>query len=1006
MRRKISIILLISIFFVILLSFTKGAFVSWKNQPYVENGVLNLQDRSTEENSVIQLNGEWEFYQDELLDPEIFNTDLYSKEYIQVPATWDSHFTSNQNNIEVGTYRVTIQLPKDERYSIKVHSIRHASKVFMNGIEVGGKGTPSETEQEYAYREGKYVATSDSADKKIEIIIQVANKKYVPNGGIVKPIIFGEADQITRIHHKNLLVDGFIVGGYFLLAVIFFFHYIQSRKEWNELYFAIFCLVQGGYVSTQNEKLIYLFYPEVPNNILHSIQLSFIYLSVLFFLLFIKDMFRQYSNPKLTKFFSVMLGVLAIYFGFPKPSGYSLISIQFMHILVVGSLALVYLYILMILIRSFIGKLEGAEYILVATVCFTCYGLGLGIELLLEVDVGQIPILLFLLMSLSLSIFIGFRRQLAYKKVDDLSKELLVQEQLKDDFLRKTSEELRSPVKGIIHATSTLMEGRVGPLKKGQQEIVFSVNNNGKKLAHLADDLFHAGSDANQLSLKLEPVNLRVVNEMIEELSILIPDKVSIENRIPLNMPYVTADEKSLKQVILNLLQNAIKYTAAGKIIVSAELVRNKVHFSIDDTGIGIENQYLERIFDTFYQVPHVNKNNDEGKGLGLSIAKKFITLMEGDIWARSILGRGTRFIFTLPVYEDDIFDSIPTENEIQPDVRVNMKGTDTPSGKILLVDANEQSLAKITKYLNNDGFTVIACVKSEEALNILKKEHISLAVIELNMPHTSGVELSISIRKEYHLAELPILLLSSSGRLDDIIQSLQSGANDVIQKPILQEEFLSRIHSLLAMTEAVQRSVQNEMSHYYAQIAPHFLYNTLNTIIGLSFKNSKKVPEALEHLSVYFRSKLDFQKQQAIIPLEEEIELVESYLAIEKLRFGNRLNIIYDIDETIQAMIPAMTIQPLVENAVQHGLIKKRVGGTLMLSIQKDNGKVTVIIEDNGCGIPKDKQEQLLHGHSQRIGFKNPFEKVKLLKNSSFQLISKEGEGTRIVIIFEDMQR
>lgn len=1014
MKRKISIIISLCIFLVTIFSFTKGSLISWGKESYIERGVLDLQNWNAEEDSVIQLNGKWEFYQFELIDPKFFNTDAHSKKYMRVPAVWDDNPSQNEGNIETGTYRVTIQVREDGRYGIKVNSIRHASKVFINGIEVGGNGTPSEDDQKYAYREGKYVAFSESKNKEIEIVIHVAKKKHVPNGGIVKPILFGEADQITRMNNQDLLIDSFIFSGFILLAIIFFFNYIQSKKEWHDLYFAIFCLVQGVYVSTQNEKLIYLFYPDISNNVLLSLQLSFINLSVLFFLLFIKDMFRQYYNPKITKAFVVGLCVLAVYFGIPKPSDYyGFIPLEFIQILIVSLLALTYLYILIILIRSFINRIEGAEYILVAAVCFSCYGLGLGIEFLIEIDVGQIPLLLFLLMSVSLSLFIGFRRQLAFKKVDDLFRELLVQKQLKNDFLLNTSEELRTPVNGIIHSTNMLMEGIAGPLKKMQQEFVFAINNNGKRLAYLVDDLHDAGSDMNQFQLKLEPVNLRVVIEMIEELSIFIknPDKVSIESRLPLNMHYVLADEKSLKQIMFNLLQNAIKYTDKGKIIVSAEVKENNVYLSVDDTGIGIENQYLERIYDTFYQVPHVKNNKGEGKGLGLSIAKKLITLMAGDIWATSIPGKGTRFTFTLPLYETEIKDPIlpaniaGNSNEIIPDIRFPMKQTGILLGRILLVDANRQSLVKMTTYLHNYGYTVIACDKSEDALKTLRNEHIGLAVIELNMPEISGVSLSINIRKEYHLAELPILLLSSSGRLDDIILSLKSGANDVIQKPIIQEEFLSRIQSLLAMREAVQLSVQNELSHYYGQITPHFLYNTLNTVIGLSYENPEKTREALEYLSVYFRSKLDFQKQQAMIPLDEEIELVESYLAIEKLRFGNQLTIIYDIDESIHVMIPAMTIQPLVENAVQHGLSKKTVGGTLTLSIQRDNGKVIIIIEDNGCGIQKDKQEQILHGYSQRIGFKNPFEKIKLLKNSSFQLISKEEKGTKIIIILEDVK-
>lgn len=1021
MRRTIAVLLSILILSFSVVSFVKGSTIYWKNESQVHKGVLNLEKVDIEKLGIIQLNGEWEFYKNEFISPQSFQKEGHRKTYIPVPHIWDRYFPSSGDKIETGTYRLMIRVPKEGKYGIKANSIRHASRVYINGVEVGGLGTPSANVRQYHYREGKYVAFANSKHKTLEIVIYVANRLY-PNGGIVKPILFGSEETIMLSNERSQLFDGIIVGGYLLLAILFFFYYIQHKRAADELYFAIFSLFQSVYVSTQNEKLIYLFFPRIPNEVLLSVQLSFISLSALFFLLFIHEMFRLKSNRRMTKWIEVMLGVQAVFFGIPSAVNYtySFVPVKFYQVLLVMTIGVAFLYIFSILVRAFISRMKGAEYLLVAATSFTCYVLALSIELLVEIDIGQISLFLFLLMNVSLSFFIGFRRQLAYEKIDDLSKELLVQHQLKDDFLLKASQELKKPLSEIIHSSKILMEGMEGPLKKKQQDLVFLVHYSGKRLEHLVNDLQSARSENLPFHFRFKPVQLDMVNDMVFELSLFIknPQELSIENQIRPDLPDVWADENSFKQILFHLLQNAIKYTNTGKIIVSAAVKGDKLEISVSDTGIGIEEQFLERIFDTFFQVPNQQNQHGDGLGLGLSITKKFVTLMGGEIWATSTPGKGTSFTFTLPVYEGNGFEGLidpklPSDiSKISEEAVQNMvfpkkiQGFGADPKNILLIDEDSRYLVEMLKILAKSGYSVVACNTSEDALKIVKEESVDLAVMDVKLPMISGFELSKKIREKYDRMELPILMLTTSSETNDTLLLFQIGANDVIQKPSTQQEFLSKIQSLLAMREAVLQSVFHELKYYYAQITPHFLYNTLNTIIGLSYQDAGQTREALEHLAVYFRSKLDFQKQHSLIPLDDEVELVQSYLAIEKLRFGKQLTIYYDIDETIQIMVPAMTIQPLVENAIQHGLAKKKEAATLKLSIQREEGFIKIIIEDNGVGIPEAKQSQLLHGYSQRIGFMNPFEKLKLMKNSSFQLFSKEGKGTRIIITLPDEER
>ncbi|MDN5353195.1 MAG: two-component system, sensor histidine kinase ChiS [Clostridiales bacterium] len=187
-------------------------------------------------------------------------------------------------------------------------------------------------------------------------------------------------------------------------------------------------------------------------------------------------------------------------------------------------------------------------------------------------------------------------------------------------------------------------------------------------------------------------------------------------------------------------------------------------------------------------------------------------------------------------------------------------------------------------------------------------------------------------------------------------------------------------------------------------QITPHFLYNTLNTIIGLSYSDENQMREALQALATYFRGKLNFEKSDEMISIEQEIELIRAYLSIEKIRFGDELNIVYDIDETVHFKLPSLTLQPLVENAIRHGILKKEGQGTIKITIKRtENGQALAIIEDDGVGMTEEKRQELLNYTlaSNHIGFSNVYRKTALLNRATLALESQPDMGTRVLITF-----
>ncbi|WP_130859939.1 ATP-binding protein [Gracilibacillus phocaeensis] len=1010
MRKKVVIILSIMVILFFIISIIGGASKYWKQEITAEQGVLDLTDYNVESNEMIVLNGEWQFYKGQFLDPaSAVNTS--NSGYIDVPASWDERYPSLKEDVEVGTYRLVIQLPEDGNYGIRVNMIRNASNVFINGVEANEQGKVSTESTEYQYRQGKYEAYGQSDNKEMEIMIHVANYQH-PNGGIIKPIIFGNEEQIELLADRNKMMEGFVLSGFVLLAIIAFSNFIQQNKSRHELYFALSSLLLAVYIAAGgNEKLIYLLFPNLSNSNLLSIQLPSAILFTLFFLLFIYSLFRKYANLYIVKVLVILLILQVVYHAVPIRifEVVPFITLESGLVYFVILISLPYLYFIFILFKAFRDRAEGIEYLMLVVTSLICYAIALSLDLLFGIHVDQLTIFSLFFMGLGFSFYISYRRRLIFEKLDRLSLDLLTQEQLKEESLFKTSKELDRPIDDIIQSSTILMKGESGPLKMQQQELVYDVKNNADKLAQLLENFRNAMGDKEQLTIKIEPLHLKVINEMVDDMSLHVNNSVEvvIENRLAMDSPLVMANENSLKQVILQLLENAIENTESGKIVVENKVINQMMHLSVEDTGKGIQEKYIPYVFDTFFQIPEAQKTTSSGMGLGLTITKNFVTLMHGEIWVESSSAKGTRITFTLPIAETNQEGEWLTQEkemakkgseEVSLSEQTEKEAIDAKV--ILIADSDPDHFLHLSFILSQSGYRVIAAHKGADMDGFLKRESIHLAVIDIKMPDISSLALINTIRQEYNQVELPILLLSPFILKTDKSSLLQAGVNDFMRKPVAENELLPKIQSLFAVQDAVEQSITNELKAYHAQITPHFLFNTLNTIIALSYKDGDKSREALSYLSIYFRAKLNYQKQQSLVPLDDEIELVQAYLAIEKLRFGDRLTIHYNIDEQAQILIPSMTIQPLVENAIQHGLFAKPIDEpTFSLSIKEEEDVIVIRVEDNGVGIPKEKQEQLLRGESQRFGFKNPFAKLTLIKNATFELESEEGKGTRIWI-------
>ncbi|WP_342472112.1 ATP-binding protein [Metasolibacillus sp. FSL H7-0170] len=1009
MMKKYILIAVSIIMLFVLVFFIGNQQYFWDDKKItVENGAASITTEQLKRTT--KLEGEWSFYPNELIAPnESLENYANNRITVRVPSDLSSYMEPNKEGLAVGTYYVKVEVPADGQYGLYINTIRQANRIFINGVDVGGKGLPARNLQEYKAESGdKYIVFAQSEKKELHILIQVSVYNY-PQAGILYPVEFGTADKVQTFYWKKLILSAFVSLGYIVLGIIYSIAYLLHRRRKEELFFGLFAILCGIYMSFINDKIFFLLTSIDSLALEMKLQLGIIPLALICLTLFIHNMYPQMTKKPILYLLLLLLCIAFVKYGIYDPfykgratTGAELNSRKLQYI---ALLAPTFIYNAIILIRVLIQRLEEAKYVLIVVMAVGCYSFLLALNFITDFPFDYSEFVLFIVVLISFSLLLNYRANAALIKVENLTKELVLHNQMKDEFLLKTSHELRTPLNGILNLSKSLMEGLEGPLKREQQEQAILIHNVTNRLGHLVDDLlFSSHHMTGEIKITPTVVSVKVINEVVEEIKSVMPNNSHVQMlaAIDATLPSMWTDELRFKQVLYNLLHNAIQHTKEGEIAVTAFLQGQQLAIRVSDTGAGIAEQNIEHIFNAFYQAP--NESKAEGLGLGLSIAKNIVEKLNGEIYVESKVGQGTTFTFTMPFAKGGqhslmVTTALTTRHAALPQLQLPLihKGNDKT---ILIVDDDHTNIKVLFDACVAKGYSAIAVDNGFDALHYIEKNKVGCVLTDLLMKDMSGYELCKQVRKRYDMLELPIIVLTAIMKQTDLLMTLQVGANDYLQKPIVMDELFVRIESLLAIRQSSIDAIETEMNYLYAQVTPHFVYNTLNTIIGLSYTNIENTREALYCLATYFRAKLNVHYRNSKVPLEEEIELVKAYLYIEKMRFGERLTVHYDIDESIHLMIPALSLQPLIENAVVHGISKKKEGGIIELSVKREGQFVRIKVSDNGAGMSEKKLQQLLSGKGSRIGFTNPWKKFDLIKNVSLNLHSKEGHGTTIIIL------
>jgi sensor histidine kinase YesM len=319
-----------------------------------------------------------------------------------------------------------------------------------------------------------------------------------------------------------------------------------------------------------------------------------------------------------------------------------------------------------------------------------------------------------------------------------------------------------------------------------------------------------------------------------------------------------------------------------------------------------------------------------------------------------------------------------------------------------LLVDDDPANI-EVLKLILQQDYRLLTAFNGESALEILERRHVDLMIADLIMPGMSGIELTRRVRQRNPALSVPIIIATAHALDSQMQLAYQAGATDYVAKPFGPGEIRKRVQLLLQLSATMEAALGHERAFLAAQIKPHFLYNALNNIIALCYEEPERAAELLALLSRHLRRMFQQESVAHTVSLRQELDMVNAYIEIEKLRFEERLLFVVDFDPGLpleSQHVKTLLIQPLVENAVCHGIFNKLGAGTVTLRLKRLPEHLQIVVEDDGVGMKPEQVDLLLAGQADRgVGLTNVRRRIDAIRGASFELRSKVGSGTTCIL-------
>ncbi len=869
-----NLIWLITLFFL----FTACAQVQspFEAQPQAVDGVLDLREWDFEQNGTISLNGDWEFYWEQFLVSEDFATNPPPRTgYIQVPNSWNGYLVDGLPITGDGyaTYRLHILLNENQStpqlFAFEAPlPIPTAHSLYVNGQLVSADGIVGPTVKTMTPQFTPQIVTFVSEANQLEIIVQASNfHTYV--GGIFQPVYFGPQAQMYTVRQQRLNLTLFLAGSILIMGLYHLGLFGLRRQDKSTLYFGLFCLIIAG-------RAIFTDYPQLLGNdwlLFTRLTFLFIYGVVISVALFTRTLYPREFSKRVSQFivgFTTFLAGIAL---FAPPKLYTVFLPITTYIILAN------LYIVYVVGLAAFRQREGARIFLfgyvalfVSIVHDALFITGM-IQSILLAPLGIFVLIFsqaYLLsrrsantlsqieeLSTNLQFKVEERTQELSEKNEALQEAQTAAEeaqqeaedaregaeranQAKSTFLANMSHELRTPLNAIL-GFSRLMT-RDKQLTTTQQENLHIITGSGEHLLTLINQVLDLSKiEAGRMTLNSTTFDLpQMLRELEGMFRLRAEDKglrliVEYQPDIP---RHIYTDELKLRQVLLNLLNNAVKFTETGSVSLNVSSVKHQVSdnlpnvipdletcdpnmpdigkllFALSDTGSGINPADMDKLFQPFTQT-QTGIQSKEGTGLGLTISRKLVQLLGGELTAQSqaIVNDvsvkdsstlGTTFMFTMPIEVRETPDVASGQNSpnLWPEFGVRVVGLkpDQPRYRILIVDdnlRNRQVLRHLLAEISSPqaGFEVKEAENGQQAVDLWQQFQPHLIWMDMRMPVLDGYQATKQIKAKLNAQnsksgtlnfelQTIIIALTASSFNEEITAIMNEGCDDFLRKP------------------------------------------------------------------------------------------------------------------------------------------------------------------------------------------------------------------------------